>query len=67
MPVILSLGFPGSSAGKESACNAGDSSENRGSGRCPGEGTWLPTAVFWPGEFNGLCSPWGCKESDRTE
>ena len=20
--------------------------------------------VFWPGEFHGLCSPWGRKESD---
>ena len=67
MPVILSLGFPGSSAGKESACNAGDSSANPGSGRSPGEGTWLPTAVLRPGECNGLCNPWGCKESDRTE
>ena len=25
------------------------------------------TPVFWPGEFDGLCSPWGCKESDMTE
>ena len=23
--------------------------------------------VFWPGEFHGLYSPWGCKESDRPE
>ena len=23
--------------------------------------------VFWPGEFHGLCSPWGHKESDTTE
>jgi len=23
--------------------------------------------VFWPGEFCGLYSPWGVKESDRTE
>ena len=22
----------------------------------------LPTLVFWPGEFHGLYSPWGCKE-----
>ena len=22
----------------------------------------LPTAVFWPGEFHGLYSPWGLKE-----
>ena len=27
----------------------------------------LPTPVFWPGEFHGLCSLWGCKESDTTE
>ena len=32
--------------------------------------TWvqsLPTPVSWPGEFHGLYSPWGCKESDTTE
>ena len=27
----------------------------------------LPTPVFWPGEFHGLYSPWGHKESDVTE
>ena len=27
----------------------------------------LPTPVFWPGEFRGLYSPWGCNESDTTE
>ena len=27
----------------------------------------LPTGVFWPGEFHGLCSPCGCKESYMTE
>ena len=27
----------------------------------------LPTPVFSPGEVRGLCSPWGCKESDMTE
>ena len=27
----------------------------------------LPTPVFWPGEFHGLYSPWGCKEPDTTE
>ena len=27
----------------------------------------LPTPVFWPGEFHGLYSPWGRKESDMTE
>ena len=27
----------------------------------------LATPVFWPGEFQGLYSPWGHKESDATE
>jgi len=27
----------------------------------------LPTPVFWPEEFHGLCSPWGHKELDTTE
>ena len=27
----------------------------------------LPTPVFWPGEFHGLYSPWGRRESDMTE
>ena len=35
-------GFPGSSAGKESACNAGDLSLIPGLGRSPGEGTGYP-------------------------
>ena len=25
------------------------------------------TLVFWPGEFHGLYSLWGCKELDTTE
>ena len=32
-----------------------------GLGRSPGE-----SPVFWPGEFHGLYSPWGGKESDMT-
>ena len=27
----------------------------------------LPTPVVWPGEFHGLYSPWGRKESHTTE
>ena len=34
--------FPGSSAGKEPACNAGDPGSIPGSGRSPGEGTGYP-------------------------
>ena len=33
----------------------------------PQERDRLPTPVFWPGEFHGLFSPWGHKESDVTE
>ena len=35
-------GFPHSSVGKESACNAGDQSSILGSGRSPGEGNGNP-------------------------
>ena len=67
------------SAGKESACNAGDlgSIPELEDGLEKGKVThssilaWkrerLPTPVFWPGKFHGLYSPWGCKESDTTE
>ena len=37
-PVTQTRGFPGGSAGKESACNAGDLGSIPGSGRCPGQG-----------------------------
>ena len=98
----LEEGFPHSSVGKESACNAKDPSLIPRLGRSAGEGvgypfqyswaslvaqlvknlhamwkTWvwkipwrrerLPTPVFWPGEFQGLCSPWDCRESDMTD
>ena len=36
-------------------------------GKIPWRRERLPTAVFWPGKFHGLHSPWGCKESDTTE
>ena len=38
----LSAGFPGSSAGKESTCNAGDPSMIPGLGRSTGEGKGHP-------------------------
>ena len=46
--------------------NAGDPSLIPGLGRSL-EKERLPTPIFWPGEFHGLYSPWGCKESDTTE
>ena len=65
--IPIFLGFPGSSAGKESACNVGDLGSIPGLGRSPEERERLPTPVFWPREFHRLYSPWVCKESDTTE
>ena len=61
------LGFPCGSAGKESTCDAGDLGLIPGLGRSCWRWERLPTPVFWPGEFHGLYSPWGLKESDMTE
>ena len=36
-------------------------------GKIPCRREKLPTPVFWPGEFHGLYSPWGHKESDTTK
>ena len=41
------MGFPGSSAGKESACNSRDPSSIPGSGRSPGEGIGYPLQYSW--------------------
>ena len=63
--------FPGSSAGKESASNAGEPGLIRGLGRSPGR-TWQPTPVFFPGEFHGQRNLagiilWDQKELDMTD
>ena len=42
----VGIGFPDSSVGKESTCNAGDPSSIPGSGRS-GEGTGYPLQYFW--------------------
>ena len=62
------MGFPGGSAGKESAHNEGDLGLIPGLGRSPGEGN------TYPFQYSGLensmdciVSPWGCKELDTTE
>ena len=39
---VCKTGFPGGSAGKESACKAGDPGSIPGSGRSAGEGTGYP-------------------------
>ena len=45
--IMCSMDFPGSSAGKESACNAGDPDSIPGSGRCAGEGIGYPHKYSW--------------------
>ena len=42
LPTPLFLGFPGGSAGKESACKAGDPNLISGPGRSPAEGVGYP-------------------------
>ena len=58
-------GFPGSSDGKESVCNAGDKRSIPGSGGSPGEGTGYRTAVFlgFPGGSDGKES--ACNTGDQ--
>ena len=73
LPSPVFLGFPGDSDGKESACSAGNLGLIPGLGSSPGEGSsYLPTLVFWPGEFHGQrslagYSPWGHKELDTEQ
>ena len=47
MLLVNYLGFPDSSAGKESACNAEDPGVIPGSGRSAGEGTGYPLQYSW--------------------
>ena len=51
---MLKMGFPGSSAGKESACNSGDSSSIPGLGRSPGKGNGYPL------QYSGLENSMDC-------
>ena len=65
-------GFPGSLAGKESACNVGDLGSIPVLGRSPGEGHGNPLQYSCLENSHGErslagYSPWGCKESDTNE
>ena len=58
------MGFPDSSVGKESACNAGDTGSIPGLGRSPGEG------IGYSLQYSDLENPMDCmysQESDTTE
>ena len=58
-------------SGKESTCNAGDQVQPLGR-KDPWRRKWQCTPIFLPGKFHGQgslagYSPWGHKESDKTE
>ena len=60
------MGFPGGSAGEESACNTGDLGSIPGLGRSPGE------RKDYPLQYSGLensmdCIVHGVAKSDTTE
>ena len=61
------MGFSGSSAGKESACNAGDPGSIPGLGRSTGEG------IGYPLQYSGLQNSMDCivngvsKSQDMTK
>ena len=59
-------GFLGGSEGKESTCNAGDLGLIPGSERSPGERNSHSGEFYGQRSLAGY-SPWGGKESDRTE
>ena len=66
------MGFPGNSAGKESACNAGDPVSIPGLGRSPGGGHDYPLQSSCLENLHGQrslvgYSPWGHKELDTTK
>ena len=63
--MCVCMGYPGGSAGKESACNVGNLGLIPGLGRSPGEGNSCP--LQYTGLENPMdCSLWGCKVSDTT-
>ena len=62
------MGFPHSSAGKESACNVGDLGSIPGLGRSPGEGSGYPLQYSdlensmdkgdWQATVHGVAKSW---------
>ena len=68
MLLPYTLGFPGGSGGKASACNAGDPGSIPGLGRSPGEGNGNPLQHSCLDGVSLISySSWGRKGSDVTE
>ena len=66
-PGLTLRGFPGGSAGKESACNVGDLGSTPELGRSPGEGNSYPLQYFGLENSMDCVVRGGCKESGMTE
>ena len=58
------MGFPDSSVGKESTCNAGDPSSVAGSGRSAGEGIGYPLKYSWASLVAQLVKKSACNVGD---
>ena len=67
LPTPVFLGFPCGSAGKESACNAGDLGSIPGLGRFPGEGKDYPLQYSVLENSMDCIVHGGHKQSDATE
>ena len=65
LPTPVFLGFPCGSAGKESACNAGDLGWIPGLGRSPGEGKGYPLQYSGLENFVGCIVPGVTKSQTR--
>ena len=57
-PLYFKIGFPDSSVGKESTCNAEDPGLIFGSGRSAGEGIGYPLQYSWASFVEGRLSWW---------
>ena len=60
------LGFPDSSVGKESACNAGDPSLIPGTGRSAGERDRLPASIFLGFPCSSAGKEFACSVGDLS-
>ena len=61
-PHLCFIGFPGSTSGKEPACQCRRHKRHRFNpwvGKIPWRRAWQPTPVFWPGESHGQRSQVG--------
>ena len=66
MPYVLVDGFPDSSVGKESTCNAGDPGLIPGLGRSAGEGIGYPLQYSWASLVAQLVKNPACNVGDLS-